>query len=107
MTKHKNTTSAEEVTITGRNVNTQAPKDIKRRRLSWFGHLLRLHNNTPAKLALKEFIRETQRPPGKPKTTWLSQIKKRPPKNKKNNPHDLEHVSRLTNDRTIKQSNAL
>jgi hypothetical protein len=28
---------------------------IKKRRLNWFGHLLRLPENTPAKLALKEY----------------------------------------------------
>ena len=48
---------------------------IKRRRLNWLGHLLRLPDETPAKQALNEFLRKTKRPPGKPKTTWLSQIK--------------------------------
>ena len=42
---------------------------IKKRRLSWFGHLLRLPEDTPARLALKELCRKTKRPPGKPRTT--------------------------------------
>jgi hypothetical protein len=49
---------------------------IKKRRLNWFGHLLRLPDNTPAKLALQEYHRKTKRPPGKPKTTWMNLIKK-------------------------------
>jgi hypothetical protein len=47
----------------------------KSRRLAWFGHLLRLPEETPARQALKEFTRNVKRPVGKPKTTWLSVIK--------------------------------
>ncbi len=68
---------------------------IKRRRLNWLGHLLRLPDETPAKQALKEFLRKTKRPPGKPKTTWLSQIKQQL-SHLGIDPCDLDHVTALT-----------
>ena len=45
---------------------------IFKRRLSWFGHLLRLPKDTPARRALSKFVTPSKRPPGRPKTTWLS-----------------------------------
>ena len=47
---------------------------IRKRRLSWLGHLLRLPENTPVHLALQEALAPCRRPPGKPKTTWISKI---------------------------------
>ena len=44
---------------------------ILKRRLNWFGHLLRLPKTTPARIALEEFAKPTKRPTGRPKTTWL------------------------------------
>ena len=71
---------------------------IWRRRLNWLGHLLRLPDKTPAKQALTEFIRKSKRPPGRPNTTWLSQIKKElSPLGI--DPYDLNHVTHLANDR--------
>jgi len=49
---------------------------IKKRRLLWFGHLLRLPEDTPARQALAEYQRPVKRPRGKPKTTWISAIQK-------------------------------
>ena len=49
-------------------------KTINRRRLTWFGHLLRLPSDTPAREALKIYATPTKKPSGKPKTTWLSTI---------------------------------
>lgn len=49
---------------------------IKKRRLTWLGHLLRLPENTPARQALCEYQRPVKRPRGKPKTTWISAIEK-------------------------------
>ena len=70
----------------------------KRRRLNWLGHLLRLSDETPAKQALIEFLRKSKRPPGKPKTTWLSQIKQElSPLGI--DPYDLNHVTNLAKDR--------
>ena len=43
-------------------------------RLSWFGHLLRLPSETPAKRSLKAFVKTWKRSAGRPKTTWLSLI---------------------------------
>ena len=51
-------------------------KTIKRRRLNFFGHVLRLHEETPAKRALKEVFKPYHRPVGHPPITWISQIMK-------------------------------
>ena len=50
-------------------------KTIKRRRLNWLGHLIRLHPDTPARKALREYLRTTKRPRGRPKFTWMQQAK--------------------------------
>ena len=49
---------------------------VKKRRLSFFGHVCRLPENTPAQIALKEAQRKTKRPKGRPKTTFLQQLQK-------------------------------
>ena len=49
---------------------------IKRRRLSWLGHLLRLDKDTPARLALKEACKVVKKNTGgRSKTTWIQVIK--------------------------------
>ena len=48
--------------------------EIKRRRLNWLGHLMRLPDGTPAKIALKEHLRKTKRKRGRPKLTWVALI---------------------------------
>ena len=48
--------------------------EIKRRRLNWLGHLKRLPDGTPAKLALEEYLRKTKRKRGRPKQTWVALI---------------------------------
>ena len=47
---------------------------IKRRRLRWLGHVMRLEDDTPAKQALQEFLRPVKKPRGRPTTTWLKKI---------------------------------
>ena len=47
---------------------------IKRRRLNWTGHMLRLPDDTPVKLALKEALTPGRRPPGGQKLTWLKLV---------------------------------
>ena len=49
---------------------------IRQRRLNWFGHLIRLPDNAPARIAFQYAMRPYQRPVGRPKTTWISVIKK-------------------------------
>ena len=49
---------------------------IKKKRLSWLGHLMRLDNETPAKKALLEYIKPGKKKIGRPKTTWVYQIYK-------------------------------
>lgn len=55
---------------------TELSKEVKRRRLNWLGHMLRLSEDTPAKTALKEHIRKTKGNRGRPKHTWIKQINK-------------------------------
>ena len=50
-------------------------KKNKERRLHWFGHLMRLQDETPAKHFPKECERTTRKPQhaqGRPKRTWLN-----------------------------------
>ena len=48
---------------------------IKRRRLSFLGHTMRLHPDTPARQAIAEFLRPVRRPPGRPTKTWMECIR--------------------------------
>ncbi|XP_064646185.1 uncharacterized protein LOC135499369 [Lineus longissimus] len=71
-------------------------QDTKRRRLSWFGHLLRLSEDTPARKALAESMRTIKKPRGRPKLTWLKLIYQ----DLKLQPnHDIQHLSILAADR--------
>ena len=50
------------------NQTAWSEKKIAKRRLSFFGHICRLPEDTPAKIALKEALKPVKRPRGKPKT---------------------------------------
>ena len=50
--------------------------EIKKRRLNWLGHMLRLPEGTPAKLAFKEHLKKAKGNRGRPKHTWIKQINK-------------------------------
>ncbi len=54
---------------------TEWSHKVKRRRISWFGHLCRLPKGAPAKLALFESLKPCEKPVGRPKTTWIQIIK--------------------------------
>ena len=43
---------------------------IRRRRLKWTGHLLRMDEQTPARRSLKEVLRPTKNKVGRPPLTW-------------------------------------
>ena len=47
---------------------------IKTRRLRWVGHLMRLPEETPARIALQEALKPVRRPAGRPKQTWIATI---------------------------------
>ena len=48
---------------------------IRTRRLRWFGHLMRLPDETPARQALDVFQNvKVKRPQGAPRKTWLSNV---------------------------------
>ena len=49
---------------------------IRKRRLSWLGHLLRLDENTPARIALREACKVVKGKIGRHKLTWIELVKK-------------------------------
>ena len=49
---------------------------VQQRRINWFGHLCRLPENAPAKLAFFESTTYTSKPQGRPKTIWIDIIRK-------------------------------
>ena len=51
-------------------------KKITSRRLSWFGKLANFQEDIPAKRALRYALENYKKPPGRPKTTWISRVKK-------------------------------
>ena len=48
---------------------------IAKRRLTFFGHVCRLPETTPVKIALRKALRPSKKPRGRPKTTYLQVIK--------------------------------
>ena len=46
------------------------------RQLSWFGHLIRLPDDAPAKLALEYARSPTLKPRGRQKLTWIGMMEK-------------------------------
>ena len=51
-------------------------RTIKRRRLNLYGHILRLHEDTPIRQALFEAVKPVSRGRGRPPTHWLQTIQK-------------------------------
>ena len=51
-------------------------KTIKERRLSWYGHLLRSPDNTPANTVIREAQRYVKKPRGGQKLAWIKMIEK-------------------------------
>ena len=51
-------------------------KIIDIQRIRWLGHLFRLPEECPARIAMNEFERSVPRPIGHPLTTWVSIVKK-------------------------------
>ena len=49
---------------------------IKKRRLSWYEHLIRLSEETPAKKAFDEVKRKVKKPKGGQTITWIKLIEK-------------------------------
>ena len=49
---------------------TKWSESVLKRRLTWVGHLARLNDNTPARVALREYLKDIPKPVGRPKLTW-------------------------------------
>ena len=49
-------------------------KRIKKLRMTWFGHAMRLPSNTPAKRAIEYAKTSCRAPRGRPKLTWIKQM---------------------------------
>ena len=49
---------------------------IRKRRVKWYGHVIRMPDETPAKVALQEAQRRVKKPRGGQTTTWLATIQK-------------------------------
>ena len=49
---------------------------IRRRRLNWLGHLMRLDEGTPVRKSLLESLTDIKRKVGRPQLTWLKAIEK-------------------------------
>ena len=47
---------------------------IQKRRLSWFGHLMRLPDTTPARIAFNVAVEPKKRKRGRPKHIWLNTL---------------------------------
>ena len=43
--------------------------------MRWIGHLFRMSEDTPARIALEEAEREVKKPRGKQKNTWIKTAK--------------------------------
>ena len=54
-----------------RSHQTTITTEIKKRRLNWLGHTLRLPERTPAKLAFREYLKKVKGNRGRPKQTWI------------------------------------
>ena len=59
-------------------INAAARQDvtIRKRRLSFFGHICRLPQNTPARIALEEILKPCKKTRGGQKITYISVLKK-------------------------------
>ena len=51
-------------------------KKVKKRRLTWLGHLLRLDQETPVRKALNEACRKVNKIAGRHKLTWIELVRK-------------------------------
>ena len=46
--------------------------EIKKRQINWLGHMLRLPEGAPAKLAFKKHLKKAKGNRGRPKQTWIN-----------------------------------
>ena len=73
---------------------------VKKRRLSWLGHLLRLEDDTPVKYSLVEYMRPVPKKKGRRKTTWFDNVNKDFSYTNLKNIALLEHLNIISSDRT-------
>ena len=55
----------EQLAIYEKTKTTKWSESIPKRRLTWVGHLIRLNDKTPARVALREYLNEIPKPVGK------------------------------------------
>ena len=68
--------------VYSRTSQTRWSERVQTRRMRWFGHMARLPDQAPVRLALEEFQRDnTRRPRGGQRITWIKTIK-----------NDLKHI---------------
>ena len=53
---------------------TEITSVIRRRRLRWLGHMCRLHEDTPAKKCINEYLRPVKKPIGRTPLTWIQVV---------------------------------
>ena len=70
---------------------------IKRQRIRWLGHVLRLPSDTPCRQAMDESMRAVRRPQGHPISTWIQEVKK----DLKEKDVKFENIEELAADRTV------
>ena len=75
----------------------QWSKTIRKRRLQFFGHVSRLPEQTPARIALNEALRPVKRPKGGMKTTYIGTVKR----DLKRLHLTIEQASRLSTNREV------
>lgn len=95
-----NVTWADKVRNSDLYQNTKQEKwttTIKTRRLRWYGHLMRLPTEVPAKRAVTESNIKVRRPPGRPPLTWKKQMENQ--LQEMGVKTDEENIRALTSDR--------
>jgi hypothetical protein len=72
---------------------------VKERRLRFLGHVLRLNSDAPARQSLQEALKPAKRKQGRPKLTWIQQIRNDLKECGMNPDSDFQNVYQLASNR--------